>query len=72
VYLDINTPTTMNGTATTGGTQDVTIVGRFSDVWLFEGTPRPRALPEILSGTRQVRLQVYGYSALCTRYTSRP
>jgi hypothetical protein len=68
VWVDPNVPTTMNGTATTGGTQDVTVVGKFSDSWLFESTMRLRALPEILSGTLQVRFQVYGYSSLCHRY----
>jgi hypothetical protein len=30
---------------------------------LWEGTPKFRALPEILSGTLQVRYQMYCYSA---------
>jgi HK97 family phage major capsid protein len=67
VYVDPNVPTTMNGTATTGGTQDTVIVGKFSDSWLFESAPRLRALPEILSGTLQIRFQVYEYVAVCHR-----
>ena len=33
------------------------------DILLFEGILRTRALSEVLSGTLQVRLQVYAYSA---------
>jgi len=63
VLKDGNVPTTMNGTAVTGGTADAVIVMKASDLILWEGTPRFRALPEILSGTLQIRYQVYQYSA---------
>lgn len=63
VYLDQNIPTTLGG-----GTEDAVIAARFSDSILFEGAVRTRALPEVLSGTLTVRLQVYAYSAfICGR-----
>ena len=63
VVKDANMPTTMNGTALTGGTADPIVVLKEDDLMLFEGTMRLRALPEILSGTLQVRYQAYCYSA---------
>ena len=63
VIKDGNIPTTMNGTAVTGGTADPVVVVKEDDLILWEGTPRFRALPEILSGTLQIRYQVYQYSA---------
>lgn len=63
VYLDPNIPTTLGG-----GTEDAVIAARFSDSIFFEGAIRTRALPEVLSGTLTVRLQVYSYSAfMCGR-----
>ena len=44
------------------------IVARFSDFWLFQETTRLRALPEILSGTLQLRYQAYVYLAFCIRF----
>jgi hypothetical protein len=35
-----------------------------SDFRLYEGTLRVRALPEVLSGTLQVRFQVYSYACV--------
>ena len=63
VVKDANMPTTMSGTALTGGTADPIVVLKEDDLYLFEGTMRLRALPEILSGTLQVRYQAYCYSA---------
>ena len=63
VVKDGNMPTTMNGTAVTGGTADPIVVLKEDDLILWEGTPKFRALPEILSGTLQVRYQMYCYSA---------
>lgn len=63
VVKDANMPTTMNGTALTGGTADPIVVLKEDDLMLFEGTMRLRALPEILSGTLQIRYQAYCYSA---------
>jgi len=69
VVIDSNMPTTMSGTATTGGTADAVVVAKEDDLLLWEGTLRLRALPEILSGTLQIRYQIYAYSAfLATRF----
>jgi HK97 family phage major capsid protein len=57
-YLDGNLPTTKGG-----GTETRTIVARFLDLYLWEGALQTRALQEVLSGTLQVRFQVYAYSA---------
>jgi HK97 family phage major capsid protein len=63
VWIDAS----MLATDGAGNNQDVIVVGRFDDSWLFESTMRLRSLPEILSGTLQVRFQCYGYSALAHR-----
>ncbi len=63
VVQDSNMPTTMNATATTGGTADPVIILNEEVPLLYEGTLRFRALPEVLSGTLQIRYQLYGYSA---------
>jgi hypothetical protein len=39
------------------------IAGVFDDLLLWEGELRSRTLSEVLSGTLQVRFQVYGYAA---------
>lgn len=59
VFLDQNMPLTLGA-----GTEDAIITYRGADHLLFEGAMRTRALPEVLSGTLTVRLQVYAYSAL--------
>ena len=38
------------------------------DVWFFESDLRTRVLPEVLSGTLQIRFQVYAYVSLLVRY----
>jgi HK97 family phage major capsid protein len=65
VVKDANMVTTANGTGspTSGSTQDVIVVLKEDDLLLWEGTMRLRALPEILSGTLQIRFQLYAYSA---------
>jgi len=63
VIKDANIPTTSVTGAVTGGTADVIGVVKVDDLILWEGTPRFRALPEILSGTLQIRYQMYCYSA---------
>ena len=63
VIKDGNMPTNMLGTVVGGGTADPIIVLKEDDLILWEGTPKFRALPEILSGTLQVRYQMYCYSA---------
>lgn len=62
VYTDANIPTDLGG-----GTEDAIIITRTADHLLFESeTPVARVFEETLSGTLQVRIQVYGYIA----YTS--
>ena len=39
------------------------ITARWDDLYLWEGSMRTRVLSEVLSGTLQVRLQVYNYVA---------
>ena len=63
VFKDGNIPTTCVTGAVTGGTGDAVAVVKADVLLLWEGTPRFRALPEILSGTLQIRYQVYQYSA---------
>lgn len=63
VIKDANVPTTMSGTATSGGSADAIVILKEDDLILWEGTMRMRALPEILSGTLQIRFQLYAYSA---------
>jgi HK97 family phage major capsid protein len=46
-----------------GDTFTPVIAGVFDDLLLFEGEIRTRALQEVLSGTLQVRFQVYSYLA---------
>jgi hypothetical protein len=58
VILDGNIPSTLGG-----GTESAVIVARTSDMYLWEGSLRSRVLTEVLSGTLQVRLQVYNYVA---------
>jgi HK97 family phage major capsid protein len=59
VFVDANLPVNIGA----GTNQDTIIVGRFSSAFLWEGALRTRALYEVLSGTLQVRLQVYNYVA---------
>lgn len=64
VFLDQNVPVLFTDGAGAGGTEDAIVTFRGADHLLFEGALRTRALPEVLSGTLTVRLQVYAYSAL--------
>jgi HK97 family phage major capsid protein len=52
-------------TAGSGGNPDYTplIAAVWDDLYLWEGELRSRTLTEVLSGTLQVRFQVYGYAA---------
>jgi hypothetical protein len=64
--MDANMVTTAKGAASfsgSGGTQDPVVVLKEDDLTVWEGTMRLRALPEILTGTLQVRYQAYAYSA---------
>lgn len=68
VYIDKNVPSTDNGSGSLTGTYDVSIAAKWDDVWLFEDEPRTRVLEEVLSGTLQVRFQIYNYAGLIVRY----
>lgn len=57
VVVDANVPTNLGA----GTNQAPILVGRFADFFLYEGAIRLRALPEILSGALQMRLQAYNY-----------
>lgn len=71
VLLDPNITTAAVGGAQTGGTEDEIYALRTPDHYLWEGSMRTRTLGEVLSGTLQVRLQVYNYFAyLGERYTA--
>jgi HK97 family phage major capsid protein len=67
-YIDANVPTTDNGSGVLTGTNDVVLGAKWDDAWLFEGDMRVRVLPEILSGTLELRYQVYNYVAFLVRY----
>jgi len=47
-----------------GSNQDRILAGRLKDAFLYEGALRTRAMVEVLSGTLQVRLQLYNYVAM--------
>jgi HK97 family phage major capsid protein len=46
-----------------GTNEERMIAARTSDLYLWEGSMRSRVLQEVLSGTLQVRFQVYNYAA---------
>lgn len=75
-YASANCPTTDAATSTvptaavTNGAFDQVLAAKWDDIWLFEGAPRTRVLSEVLSGTLQVRFQLYNYVALLVRYGS--
>ncbi len=50
-----------------GSNQDVVLVLNTNETYLYESTVRTRVLPEVLSGTLTVRIQLYAYVALATR-----
>lgn len=58
VFLDPNIPITEGG-----GTEDVIILTRPSELYLWESAVRTRILTEVLSGNLTVRIQLYNYLA---------
>jgi HK97 family phage major capsid protein len=58
-YLDGNIPSNLG----TGTNETRVVTARFDDLYLFEGSMRTRVLTEVLSGSLQVRFQVYNYVA---------
>jgi HK97 family phage major capsid protein len=59
VLVDPNIPTTLGASTD----EDRVLVLRSSDLLLYESSVRARVLTDVLSGTLQVRIQVYGYLA---------
>jgi hypothetical protein len=59
VYVDANVPSNVG----TGTNQDTIYAAKFDDLYLYEGAIRSRVLLEPLSGTLQVRVQLYNYVA---------
>jgi HK97 family phage major capsid protein len=57
VVVDANIPSNVSSN------QDTIWAARMSEAYLFEGAVRVRALMEVLSGTLQVRVQMYNYVA---------
>jgi HK97 family phage major capsid protein len=58
-YIDGNIPSNLGA-----GTNETRIIeARWDDLLLWEGSLRTRVLTEVLSGTLQVRFQVYNYCA---------
>jgi hypothetical protein len=68
VYIDANVPITDSGAGVSGGSNDIVIGAIWDDLWLFEGDLRTRVLTEVLSGTLELRFQVYAYIAFLARY----
>jgi HK97 family phage major capsid protein len=67
IVLDQNIATNLGA----GANQDRIYALRTSDMYLWEGGMRARTLTEVLSGTLQVRLQIYNYVAFTAeRYPS--
>ena len=65
IVLDANIPVNLGA----GANQDTVYVAKFDDLWLYEGAIRSRVLLEPLSGTLQVRVQLYNYvAALVDRF----
>lgn len=62
VFADANIPNL--GTTTT----DQALVACMSEVWVFEGNPVHRVLPQTLGGNLQTILQRYSYIAVLVRY----
>ena len=58
-YLDGNIPSNLGA----GTNETRVITARWQDLFLWEGSMRTRVLQEVLSGTLQIRLQVYNYVA---------
>jgi len=59
VYLDPNIATNTGS----GTNQDIIIISRFADAYLFEGTPKAEVFRETLSAEATVRFRLYNYVA---------
>jgi HK97 family phage major capsid protein len=63
VYVDGSLPTNLGA----GVNEDLVLVLNTAETYLYESTIRTRVMPETLSGTLTVRIQLYAYSAIATR-----
>ena len=61
MYLDSNLPTNVSTN------QDIVLVINSNETLLWESAVRVRVLPEVLSATLSVRIQLWGYAAQLTR-----
>jgi HK97 family phage major capsid protein len=59
VYLDPNIATNSGA----GTNQDIIIISRFADAYLFEGTPKAEVFRETLSAEATVRFRLYNFLA---------
>ena len=59
VYLDPNIATNTGA----GTNQDIIIISRFADAYLFEGTPKAEVFRETLSAEATVRFRLYNFLA---------
>ncbi|RJQ68085.1 phage major capsid protein [Pseudonocardiaceae bacterium YIM PH 21723] len=59
IMADGNIPNNLGG----GSNEERIVAMRTSDIFLWEGAMKTRVLPEVLSGTLQVRFQLYNYAA---------
>ncbi|GAB3766385.1 HK97 family phage major capsid protein [Nocardioides ginsengisegetis] len=59
IVVDANLPTNLGA----GTNESRIIVGAYPEAYLYEGAVRTRVLQEVLSGTLQVRVQLFNYLA---------
>jgi HK97 family phage major capsid protein len=70
IYHTTNIPVKANKAATelTGTSYSYCATVKTDDCWFFESDLRARVLPEVVSGTLQIRYQVYAYIGMLVRY----
>src|SRR6185437_5356867 len=61
IFEDANIPTPTAGA-------DQAIIGALNQVYVFEGTPVTRAVPQTLANQLSVLLQLYSYTTTIVRY----
>ena len=70
VFHTVNIPVKANKAATAleGAAYSFGATLKTDDCWFFESDLRARVLPEVVSGTLQIRYQLYAYVGLLVRY----
>jgi hypothetical protein len=70
IYHTVNIPARSNKAATAleGTAYSYCATVKTDDCWFFESDLRARVLPEVVSGTLQIRYQVYAYIGMLVRY----